>query len=77
MVNLFPESLLLTTKTHLPIINAYKTPETLGNDRLANAVSAFTAFPNQNTLTIDVGTCVKFDFITPIMNTLEGVFLLD
>ena len=72
VVNLFPDYLLLTTKTHLPIINAYKTPETLGNDRIANAVSAFTAFPNQNTLTIDVGTCVKFDFITSNNEYLGG-----
>ena len=72
VVNLFPDSLLLTTKTHLPIINAYKTPETLGNDRIANAVSAFTAFPNQNTLIIDVGTCVKFDFITSNNEYLGG-----
>ena len=72
VVNLFPDSLLLKTKTHLPIINAYKTPETLGNDRIANAVSAFTAFPNQNTLTIDVGTCVKFDFITSNNEYLGG-----
>ena len=63
VLNLFSDSLLLTTKTHLPITNTYKTPETLGNDRIANAVGAFTAFPNQNTLTIDLGTCIKFDFI--------------
>jgi len=72
VVNLFSDSLLLTTKTHLPIINSYRTPETLGNDRIANAVSAFTAFPNQNTLTIDVGTCVKFDFITSNNEYLGG-----
>lgn len=72
VVNLFPDSLLLTTKTHLPIINAYKTPETLGNDRIANAVSAFTAFPNQNTLTIDLGTCIKFDFINANNEYLGG-----
>ena len=72
VVNLFPDSLLLTTNTHLPIINSYETPETLGNDRLANAVSAFTAFPNQNTLTIDVGTCLKFDFITSNNEYLGG-----
>ena len=72
VLNLFPDSLLLTTKTHLPIINAYKTPETLGNDRIANAVSAFTAFPNQNTLTIDLGTCIKFDFINANNEYLGG-----
>ena len=72
VLNLFPDSLLLTTNTHLPIINSYKTPETLGNDRIANAVSAFTAFPNQNTLTIDVGTCIKFDFINANNEYLGG-----
>ena len=43
VVNLFPEPLLLTINTDLPIINSYKTPETLGNDRIANAVGAFNA----------------------------------
>ena len=72
VVNLFPESLLLTTNTHLPIINSYVTPETLGNDRLANAVSASAVFPNQNTLTIDFGTCLKFDFVTSSNEYLGG-----
>ncbi|MDG2227333.1 MAG: type III pantothenate kinase [Flavobacteriales bacterium] len=72
VLNLFSDSLLLTTKTHLPITNTYKTPETLGNDRIANAVGAFTAFPNQNTLTIDLGTCIKFDFINANNEYLGG-----
>ena len=72
VVNLFSDSLLLTKKTQLPITNSYETPETLGNDRLANAVSASAVFPNQNTLTIDVGTCLKFDFITSNNKYLGG-----
>jgi len=72
VVNLFPEPLLLTVNTDLPIINSYKTPETLGNDRIANAVGAFNALPNQNTLIIDAGTCLKFDFIDAYNNYIGG-----
>ncbi len=48
----------------LPILNAYKTPETLGKDRLASAIGAFALFPNQNSLVIDAGTCVTYDFVS-------------
>ena len=68
----FDNPLILSSQTPVPILNKYKTPSTLGNDRLANAVSAFTTFPNQNTLTIDVGTCIKFDFINANNEYLGG-----
>jgi type III pantothenate kinase len=70
--NQFEQALVLSHTTALPISNVYHTPETLGNDRLANAVGAFNAFPNQNTLTIDVGTCLKFDFINTNNEYLGG-----
>jgi type III pantothenate kinase len=54
----------LNPSTLLPITNYYKTPETLGNDRLANAIAANMLFPNQNCLIVDVGTCIKYDFIS-------------
>ena len=41
----------------------YKTPETLGNDRLALAAAATILFPNSNNLVIDAGTCITIDFI--------------
>jgi type III pantothenate kinase len=59
-----PDVMLLNASTLLPIANFYKTPETLGNDRLANAIAANMLFPNQNCLIIDVGTCIKYDFIS-------------
>jgi type III pantothenate kinase len=68
----FEKALVLSHKTPLPISNLYRTPETLGNDRLANAVGAFNTFPDQNTLTIDVGTCLKFDFINTNNEYLGG-----
>lgn len=41
----------------------YKTPETLGLDRIVNAYRAMKEFPNQNSLIIDVGTCITCTFI--------------
>lgn len=60
--NRFP-TVVLNHKTPLPFKNVYKTPETLGVDRLA-LVSAFAkAYPKQNGLIIDAGTCITYDFI--------------
>ena len=36
----------------------------MGDDRLANVVGANHLFPEKNVLTIDCGTCIKFDAIT-------------
>jgi type III pantothenate kinase len=55
--------LRLSHKTALPIRNSYKTPETLGRDRLAVAVAATDIFPKKNCLIIDAGTCITYDFI--------------
>ena len=41
----------------------YKTPESLGTDRLALAAAATILFPNSNNLVIDAGTCITIDFI--------------
>lgn len=62
----------LNFNTALPIKNLYSTPDTLGNDRLASAVGAYKRFPGKNSLVIDVGTCLKFDFITAQGEYLGG-----
>jgi type III pantothenate kinase len=54
---------ILSPNTALPIIKNYETPETLGADRLAAAVGASVIFPNENCLIIDMGTCIKYDFL--------------
>ncbi|REG96215.1 type III pantothenate kinase [Flavobacterium aquicola] len=46
-----------------PFTNQYKTPHTLGVDRMVLAAGAVLQFPNQNRLVIDAGTCVTYDFI--------------
>ncbi len=55
---------LLTHHTPLPITLNYKTPETLGRDRIAVAVAAFTMFPQHHCLVINAGTCITYDIIT-------------
>ncbi len=47
----------------LPMQLAYKTPDTLGADRVAGSVEALSMFPNFPVLKIDAGTCVTYDFI--------------
>ena len=55
-----------------PFVNGYKTPQTLGIDRMVNAAGATLQFPNQNRLVIDAGTCVTYDFIDESNNYLGG-----
>lgn len=51
-------------KTAIPIQNEYKTPDTLGCDRLACAVAAASLFPKKSVLILQMGTCITSDFIT-------------
>ena len=53
----------LSSQLKLPITNMYKTPNTLGADRLAGAVGATVLFPDENNLVIDMGTCITLDFV--------------
>ena len=63
---------VLNKHLKVPITNNYSTLDTLGFDRLANAVGAFSLSPNKNNLIIDAGTCLKFDFINSDNNYLGG-----
>ena len=53
----------LNENTLLPITIAYKTPDTLGKDRIAAVVGASFLFPKQDILVLDSGTCLTIDFI--------------
>ena len=64
--------ILFTHKTSAPLKNRYLTPATLGRDRLANAVGASCLFPGKNCLVVDVGTCIKFDFVNAGSEYLGG-----
>lgn len=54
---------ILDHLTSLPIINHYKTPETLGKDRLAAVVGAVSLLPETDILVVDAGTAITYDFI--------------
>jgi type III pantothenate kinase len=62
----------LSSKTPVPVKNLYKTPKTLGYDRLASVAGARKLFPGKNILVIDAGTCIKYDFISSNNEYLGG-----
>lgn len=53
----------LDQKTKVPFVNTYKTPKTLGRDRIAGVAGAQVLFNKRNCLVIDIGTCITFDII--------------
>jgi type III pantothenate kinase len=55
--------ILLDPKTPLPIKNKYKSPETLGNDRLALAAGAAHLYPGKPCMVISAGTCITYNLI--------------
>jgi type III pantothenate kinase len=64
--------IFLSEKTSIPVKNKYKTPETLGRDRLAAAIAGNFLFPKQDVLVIDAGTCIKYDFVNERGEYLGG-----
>ena len=59
----------LSHHTPVPLTMAYKTPETLGMDRLAAAVGGNYLFSGSGVMVIDIGTCITYDYVSE-----EGVF---
>ncbi len=53
----------LDEHTKLPFKNAYKTPATLGKDRLAAIAGAHQLYPGKPCLVIDAGTAITYDII--------------
>ena len=49
--------------TNGPLTVNYKTPQTLGTDRLAAAIGAWSEAEGQNILVIDAGSAITIDFI--------------
>jgi len=64
--------ILFSHKCKLPIRLAYATPETLGTDRIANAVGANALFPGKNVLSLMAGTCLVADFVNADGEYLGG-----
>jgi len=64
--------LILNTHSKLPFKNLYKTPKTLGVDRIALVSASIHRFCNRNVLIIDAGTCITYDFINDKNEYLGG-----
>ena len=69
----FSTKIILNSKTPLPVSNNYGTPETLGYDRLAAVIGANGRFPDQNCLVIDIGTAIKYDFVSDENAFIGGI----
>lgn len=63
---------MVSSTSKVPFKNLYKTPKTLGVDRIALVAGAVKAYPNKNVLIIDAGTCITFDFVTNKSEYLGG-----
>ena len=55
--------IILDHTIKLPFINKYKTPKTLGVDRIALVSGAVQQYPENNVLIIDSGSCITYDFV--------------
>jgi len=54
---------VLSSKSKLPISLNYKTPQTLGKDRIAALVGAYNLYKNTPVLIIDAGTAITIDYL--------------
>ena len=63
---------MLTNKTRVPLIIDYKTPDTLGPDRVAAAVGATVINSGKTSLVVDIGTAITYDVVTSDRHFLGG-----
>ncbi len=62
----------LDATTPLPFRNEYRTPSTLGKDRVAAVAGALALYPGENCLVVDAGTCITADLLTADGRYLGG-----
>jgi len=62
-INASGKKLSLHVDLPLPIRVNYGTPNTLGVDRIAAVCGAQEIFPEQDSLVIDAGTCINYEFL--------------
>lgn len=62
----------MSVQLTLPVSIKYRTPETLGTDRLAAVCASARLFPRHHVLVIGIGTCITYDMITTKSEYLGG-----
>ena len=65
-------ALVLDERTALPVKIRYKTPITLGKDRIAGVVAASSLYNDKNVLVLDFGSCLTVDVVTKKREYLGG-----
>lgn len=74
LIEFLTPTIVLSYKTPVPIdVSSYQTINTLGVDRLANAVAGAYFAKETHALIIDVGTCVKYDLVNAKKEYLGGI----
>ncbi len=68
----FQKLTLINSSSKLPFKNSYLTPKLLGIDRLCNAAALSGKHNIGPKLSIDLGTCIKFDFVNAQNQYLGG-----
>ena len=63
---------VFSSATKLPFTLTYKEKTQIGADRLALVAAAFADKPHQNSLVIDMGTCITYDILTADDRHLGG-----
>ena len=66
------DMIVLNSETKLPFTLTYKEKSKIGADRLALVAAAFAEKPHQNSLVIDIGTCITYDILTSDDQHLGG-----
>ena len=66
------EMIVLSSKTKLPFALTYREKTQIGADRLALVAAAYAEKPHQNSLVIDIGTCITYDILTADDRHLGG-----
>ena len=67
----FQNKMYISAHMNLPFHMDYLTPETLGIDRLCNMAAVANRNPTKAKLVVDLGTCIKCDFMNAT-KTYEG-----
>jgi len=72
LIKNFKNLVVIHSNLKLPFVNDYATPATLGIDRLCNAAALSKKEGRGAKLSIDIGTCIKFDFLSGDNHYLGG-----
>lgn len=71
LLSMMPSAVRISTSMNSELSSSYASMETLGVDRWCNAVAIHALKKDQSAISIDIGTCVKFDAV------IEGTYIGD